>query len=454
VTTTVRSVRVELEMGIAGYVANARIAGRETDKAFSGAEERISATSQAVSRLDRNTGNLAKTSTQARVQQSTLGREIERTGTSAGRAERSIDKYSGRLRVLTDIAVIGGPALLRLGAGSLPAVAAGLVGIGAAGGGIAVTALAVSGLKDALKALDQYQLQPTTENLEKLRIEQEKLGPAGTQFLHYLDQVEPKIQQLQQLARAGIFPGFESGIDDVLTRLPLVRDIVTSLSAEVGNLAADAGSAIASDKLTPFLEYIRTTGAPTLDAFARSAGNVALGLARVLVAFDPATQDAIDGMVSGTERFAKATEHLDKNEKFQAFLSEVREAGPDVIDFLGSAVGLMVGLAHAAAPFGHVVRPWASRPLPHSRAAWTGWVARPRPRRASCPCSAPAAVSCSPAPRPWARSPTPSTGSTRRTWTGASPRSSSATSPTPSTRSSPRSTTSTPSGTRSTSARS
>jgi hypothetical protein len=94
VTTTVRSVRVELEMGIAGYVANARIAGHETDKAFGGAEERISATSQAVSRLERNTGNLAKTSTEARVQQSSLGRDIDRTGASAGRAERSIDKYS------------------------------------------------------------------------------------------------------------------------------------------------------------------------------------------------------------------------------------------------------------------------------------------------------------------------------------------------------------------------
>jgi hypothetical protein len=357
VTTTVRSVRVELEMGIASYVANARIAGHETDKAFGGAEARISATSQAVSRLERNTGNLAKTSTEARVQQSSLGRDIERTGTSAGRAERSIDKYSGRLRVLTDLALVGGPALLRLGAGSLPAVTAGLVGIGAAGGGIAVTALAVSGLKDALKALDQYQLEPTTENLQKLRIEQEKLGPAGTEFLRYLDQVEPKIQQLQQLARAGIFPGFEDSIDEVLTQLPLVRDIVASLSDEVGNLAADAGSAIASDKVTPFLEYIRTTGAPTLDAFARSAGNVALGLSRILVAFDPATQDAIDGMADGTERFAKATEHLDRNEKFQAFLSEVREAGPEVIDFLGSAIGLMIGLAHASAPFGRVALP-------------------------------------------------------------------------------------------------
>jgi hypothetical protein len=357
VTTTVRSVRVEMDLGVTRYVANARLVGRETDVMADRIERRGKSMGFAIDRLNKSTDTTAKTSADAAVQQSKLGNEVEKTGTKAARAERSIDKYSGRLRVLTDVALVAGPALLRLGAGSLPAVSAGLVGIGAAAGGIGVTVLAVQGLKDGLKALDAYQADPTAENLQKARIELEKLGPAGAHFVRELDEIEPQLKGLQLLARAGVLPGFEDFLNDALTRLPLARNIVRSFSQEVGNLASDAGNALASDKLGPFLKYIRDEGAPALDAFARSAGNVALGLANILVAFDPATQDAIDGMVDGTERFARATEHLDENERFQAFLTEVRAAGPEVVDFLGSAVDLLIALAHASAPFGRVALP-------------------------------------------------------------------------------------------------
>jgi hypothetical protein len=357
VTTTVRSVRVELEAAVAGYIRDIKLAGSETDRAFSGIEEKISANSRALSRMERNTANLAKASAEARVQQTQLSRGVDDVGRSTSRAERSIDKYSGRLGVLVDLAVAGGPALLRLGAGALPAVSAGLVGIGAAVGGIAVTVLAVAGLKDGLKALNDYELERTPENLQKARVELEKLGPAGAHFVQYLDDLEPVLHGLQETARDGIFPGFEEGIDDSLTRLPIVRKIIQSLSEEVGHLAAETGDAIAGDRLSPFLKYIRDEGAPALDAFARSTGNVALGLANILVAFDPATQDFLDGMVDGTERFARATEHLDENERFQSFLAYVREAGPEVVDFLGSAGELMGGLARASAPVGEVVLP-------------------------------------------------------------------------------------------------
>jgi hypothetical protein len=357
VTTTVRSVRVELEMGIAGYVANARIAGHETDKAFGGAEERISATSQAVSRLERNTGNLAKTSTEARIQQSSLGREIDRTGTSAGRAERSIDKYSGRLRTLADVITILGPAALRLGAGALPVVTAGYRRHRCRRRGLGVAVLALQGFDKALKALSTYELDPTVENLQKLRIEEEKLGPAGTEFLHFLDDLEPQLKDLQNVARAGLFPGVEEGIDSLLTRLPLVRQTVNRVSQELGRLAADAGSALASDEWTPFFNYIRTNAAPILDDFARSTGNVALGFANILVAFNPLSRGFTGGLEDMTARFADWSKHLDDNQGFQDFLDTVEQAGPELEDFAGSTIQLLAGVAKASAPLGEVTLP-------------------------------------------------------------------------------------------------
>jgi peptidoglycan hydrolase CwlO-like protein len=90
-------------------------------------ERGVTKANASVTTLDKSTGDLVKSASQAEVAQSKLGREIEKTGTSAGRAERSIDKYSGRLRVLTDRAARRARAL-RLGAGALPAITAGLPG--------------------------------------------------------------------------------------------------------------------------------------------------------------------------------------------------------------------------------------------------------------------------------------------------------------------------------------
>jgi hypothetical protein len=195
------------------------------------------------------------------------------------------------------------------------------------------------------------------ENLQKLRIEEEKLGPAGTEFLHFLDDLEPQLKDLQNLARAGLFPGVEEGIDSLLTRLPLVRQTVNRVSQELGRLAADAGSALASDEWTPFFNYIRTNAAPILDDFARSTGNVALAFANILVAFNPLSRGFTGGLEEMTARFAEWSKTLDTNQGFQDFLDTVREAGPELEDFAGSTIQLLAGVAKASAPLGEVTLP-------------------------------------------------------------------------------------------------
>jgi hypothetical protein len=413
VTTTVRSVRVELEMGIASYVANAKIAGRETDKAFKSAEARVSATSRAVSRLERNMANLSKTSAEARVGQSSLGQEVDntgaatertsrrtktytlemaladekaarlrkslrdqasasldaesglgrlekqldKTGSSASRTERAIDKYSGRLRTLAEAALVVGPGLNVLGAGIIPALTASLAGLGAAAGGIGVAVLAFKGIGDGIKALDTYQLAPTAENLQALRVEMEKLGPAGAQFAHFVDGLEPTLRNLQNTARAGLFPGVEIGIDYLLDRLPEVQKIINRLSQGMGDLAHEAGRSLGGPDFDAFFRYIETDARPTLEAFGHSLGNVALGMANLLVAFAPLSRDFTSGLEGATKAFADWSKGLDDNKSFQSFLSYVRESGPQVVDLLGALAGAFAGLIHASAPLGKAVVP-------------------------------------------------------------------------------------------------
>jgi hypothetical protein len=133
-------------------------------------------------------------------------KSVDRVGTSSRKAGPEIDKFSGRLRLLADAAVVLGPALIPLGAAAIPALTGALAGLGAAAGGVGVTLLAFNGIGDALKAIDAYQLEPTVENLQKMQVALEKLGPAGAAVRHFLDDLEPQLHDLQNVARAGCSP--------------------------------------------------------------------------------------------------------------------------------------------------------------------------------------------------------------------------------------------------------
>jgi hypothetical protein len=236
-------------------------------------------------------------------------------------------------------------------------VASGLAGIGAAAGGLGVAVLALQGFDKALKALSTYELDPTIENLQKLRIEEEKLGPAGAEFLHFLDQLQPQLKDLQNVARAGLFPGVEAGIDDLLTRLPLVRQTVNRISQELGRLSADAGSALASDEWTPFFNYIRTNAAPILDDFARSTGNVALGLRQHHGRLQPPVP-RVHRRPGGHDLPVRRLVQAPRRQPGVPGLPRHRRAGrPRARGLRGSTIQLLAGVAKASAPLGEVTLP-------------------------------------------------------------------------------------------------
>jgi hypothetical protein len=284
-------------------------------------------------------------------------KSVDKLGQSSRRAGPDIDKFSGRLRTLADAALILGPALIPIGAATIPVLTAALAGLGAAAGGIGAAVLAFKGLGDGIKAIDAYQLEPTAENLSKMRIELEKLGPAGAEFAHYIDDLEPTLRDLQNIARTGLFPGVEDGIDGLLTRLPQLRRIVAELSTGMGHLARDAGEALGGPKFDAFFAYIESDAKPTLQEFGRATGYVAEGIANMLVAFAPLSRDFTGGLEDATKAFAKWSRGLDQNQGFQDFLDYVRESGPQVVDLLAALATALGGLLHAAAPLGRVVVP-------------------------------------------------------------------------------------------------
>lgn len=308
-----------------------------------------------ASLLSRSVDDLGDNADRAGVSTKRLGRDVDTSSDAFRKGGADIDMFSGRLKIMAQSAATLGPALIPLTGAAVPAVAGLAAGLGAAAGAAGVAMLAFNGVGDSLEALNTYQLDPSTENLAALREEFDRLGPDGERFVRFLDSIGGDLAELQQVAREGMFPGMEQGITDLLTLLPQVSDIVSRISNEMGDLSASAGAALSSDAdWGEFFNYLQTDAAPTLDAFARSAGNVAASFANLMVAFAPLSRDFTRGMLEGSQALREWTANGDN---FQGFIDYVRSVGPQASDFLGSLVDAIVALTTALAPWGSTVLP-------------------------------------------------------------------------------------------------
>lgn len=305
--------------------------------------------------LDKSVDNLGDSADRAGTSTRRLGKDIDASTGAFRKGGADIDVFSGRLKLMAQAGASLGPALLPLTGAAVPAITGLASGLGAAAGAAGVAALAFNGVGSALEALNEYQLNPSAESLAALEQEFDRLGPAGAQFVTFLDSIGDDLEQLQRVAGEGMFPGMEQGITDLMTLLPQVSDIVSRIATEMGDLSAMAGQALSTDAdWGEFFSYLQTDAAPTLDAFARAAGNVAASFANLMVAFAPLSRDFTTGMLEGSQALREWTANGDN---FQGFIDYVRSVGPQAAEFLGALVDAIVALATALAPWGSTVLP-------------------------------------------------------------------------------------------------
>lgn len=270
---------------------------------------------------------------------------------------REIDKTNDRTAWLAQGVLALAPAFTTFGAGAVPVIS-GLatqmtVAIGAAG----TMALAFTGIGDALGALNDYQLDPTVENLEQLNEAMGNIGPDGAEFVRFLDEVGPKFDELRMTAREGMFPGITEGVTEFMDLLPQLNDVVAEVSESIGQLASAAGTDLAGPEWEAFFDYLETDAKTVLLDMGETIGNFMNGLADMMVAFGPLTADFSDGFREMSESFADWAANLSESQGFQEFVDYVQQAAPKALDFLGSLVMALVELAEAAAPVGDVALP-------------------------------------------------------------------------------------------------
>ncbi|MEU7814133.1 NlpC/P60 family protein [Pseudonocardia sp. NPDC049154] len=206
-------------------------------------------------------------------------------------------------------------------------------------------------LSDAVADASDAMGKQSTE-AKKLQETLDALSPAGQSFVAFLYSLRPQLKELQSLAQAGMLPGFEDGIRDLMVILPEVEYLVSKTSEALGTVAREGGKAFSDPFWREYTLFIANQAQPVLTGFFSITEKLARGVASLQMAFNPMAKDVIGGLDDMADRFAKWSASLSASDGFHDFIRYVEEMAPKVFDTIGSIAGAIGEIAVAAAPLG------------------------------------------------------------------------------------------------------
>lgn len=278
--------------------------------------------------------------------------DVHARSTGLNTIEADARKAQRSTSALVDSVAMLWPTLAPIGASTAPLLAGLTMQFGAVAGAVGTTILALHGVGDALKALDAYQLEPTAANLAKVNEEMSKLSPSAQAFVHQLDHLEPQLKSLQTAAADGLLPGVSEGLDRVVKQLPLVRQIFAQIGSATGDLAADIGAGLNDREWTDFLNMVRSQAKPILSDFGHTVGDLATGIADLMVATVPLSTSFSSGLAKSAHSFREWADTVDETQGFQDFLAYAQKTGPQVVHTLGALSEAFLHVIEAGAPLG------------------------------------------------------------------------------------------------------
>ncbi|MCH1867087.1 hypothetical protein [Nocardioides sp. CFH 31398] len=267
--------------------------------------------------------------------------------------DQGINNLTGRLRLASEVALTLGPALIPVAGLAAPALAgvAAQLSIAAMAGSSAL--LAFQGVGEALTTIEAVRLDPTAENLEKMRDALGELSPKARRFAIELGELRPAIAAATVDASAdGFFPGVMDGLDNLESALPRIASFFNELGDVTGDLAGDSIASLTGERWEGFFSYIEDNARPILTDLVGTVGDVTHGLAELVMAFDPTNQEFSGWLRGQADDFDDWAAGLSKTEGFKEFTQYLRQNGPEVAETAAAIGGALTDIVVAAAPLG------------------------------------------------------------------------------------------------------
>ncbi|WP_370246900.1 hypothetical protein [Nocardioides sp.] len=293
--------------------------------------------------------------TQQRV--ATLTRVMNQNTTAAQRQSQSINQLTGRLGLAVDAALALGPAAIPIASQLTPAVsglAMAAASAALAGGSMLV---AFQGVGDAIKAVNEAALDPTSANLAKAEQAFNDLTPAARTFVAEFQQARPVFKEIRDAAAAGWFPGLTQALGSVESMAPRIADLLQTIGETGGAIVADGAESLAGPRWAQFIDFLGAEVPDAMTTLATSTGALTHGLAELLMSSEAGSDSFLAWVESVATSFDDWASSAEGRADVEAFLAYAAEQGPKVAEFVGSLGDLFVAVVRAAQPVGDVVLP-------------------------------------------------------------------------------------------------
>lgn len=221
---------------------------------------------------------------------------------------------------------------------------------------------AAQSTEDARRNLTQAQedyalaMQETTASTDALGDAMAKLGPAGQEFAYFWAGVLPQFREMRDLVQAGMFPGLQEAISDILTvNGPQLREFMGAMGTTLGDMFRQFGDMMTS----PQWMGIWATFSQYAPIFMQQFGEVGLAMltffGELFQALAPYAERFGDALIRMAEGMAGWAAGLSESESFRGFMEWLFEVGPLVWETMldiGKAIG---NLLLALEPYGRAV---------------------------------------------------------------------------------------------------
>jgi phage-related protein len=181
------------------------------------------------------------------------------------------------------------------------------------------------------------------------------LSPAGQAFALFLASLKPRLDALRATAQAGLLPGVQAGITSLVPSLGQVNLLVGAVAATLGDLARQAGAALAGPWWQQFFALVSAQIVPALRTMGQTLGNVATGSAGLFAQMIPLGVQFGQVLLGASQRFADFGRTAGSNPQLQQFLAYARQSLPVVVTLIGNLAGAGVQLVTALAPVGTTI---------------------------------------------------------------------------------------------------
>jgi hypothetical protein len=191
--------------------------------------------------------------------------------------------------------------------------------------------------------------------VDKVALAMAGLSPAGQEFARFIYGLKPVFGDLRQAAESALLPAIQAGIEAFLPAMPAITDAVVILATALGELFKQGLTALASPFWIDFITQMALFGAEMIKLSGPIIGGFLRGLAGIILAFTPFSQQIGEGLARLMTRFAEFGAGLANNPSFQKFIDYVLDNGPLLLSVFADLAVAVTKLLIALAPVGTTI---------------------------------------------------------------------------------------------------